>query len=75
MNELIRIIKILGVGCNEIVIDIDLSEFTINSIEIEENNIILHIFSGIIDFQINYDDLSPDDKVKIITSLKSLIYN
>lgn len=35
MDELARIIKILGVGYSEILIDIELSEFNINSIELD----------------------------------------
>jgi hypothetical protein len=75
MNELIHIIKILGVGYDEILIDIDLSNFTINSIELDGGNIIIHIFNGVLDLHINYEDLDENDRQKILTSLKNLIYN
>ncbi len=75
-SELLSIIKILGVGYNEIIIDIDLSEFSINSIEVDSSDrIILHIFTGYIDSYLYYDDLDREDQKIIYQTLYTLLYN
>jgi hypothetical protein len=75
-GDLISIIKILGVGFKEIVMDIDLTEFSINSIEIDiRDNIILHSFNSNIDVETPFDELSLEDQKIILKKLKSLLYN
>lgn len=75
-DDLIRIIKILGVNYNEIFIDIDVDGFTINSLEIrDESIIILHSFVNDMDLEFFYDELIEEDKKIIYQSLCSLLYN
>ena len=51
-DDLIRIIRILGVNYNEIFIDIDVDGFTINSLEIrDESAIVLHSFVNDMDLE------------------------
>ena len=76
MLELINVIRILGVGYSEIVIDIDLEDFTINSIELDKDkNIIVHIFDGPLDVYMNFKDLKFEDQEKIKLTLKTFLYN
>jgi hypothetical protein len=75
-GKLISIIKILAVGFKEIIIDIELQEFTINSIEIDsKNNIILHRFESDMDIEFLFDEISQKDKDKIYKILSNLLYN
>lgn len=78
-KKVVNIIKILGIGLNEIVIDIDLSLGTFNSIEWvnSENKIWLHMFHEDHDIQISFDfdDLDKRDKYTIHTLLSSIAYN
>ena len=74
-EELINNIKILGVGCDEIIIDIDLDIVIINSVELRDDDIILHSFSNDLDFEIFFDDIDPKMKKRIYTAICSLLYN
>lgn len=75
-DDLIRIIRILGVNYNEIFIDIDVDGFTINSLEIrDESAIVLHSFVNDMDLEFFYDDLIEEDRKIIYRSLCSLLYN
>jgi len=75
-GKLIGVIKILAVGFKEIIIDIELQEFTINSIEIDsKNNIILHRFESNMDIEFLFDEISQKDKDKIYKILSNLLYN
>ena len=78
-RKISKIIKILGIGLTELVIDIDLSLGTFNSIEWikSENKIWLHMFHEDDDIQIsfNFDDLDKIDKYIIYTLLASIAYN
>lgn len=76
-DELINIIRILGVGSNEILLDIDLDIMIINSIEfVEPNDIILHSFDDEgYDYELNYDDLDDIYQKHIWRVLSLLIYN
>lgn len=78
-KKIIKIIQILGIGLTELIIDIDLSIGTFNSIEWSksENKIWLHIFHEDEDIQISvdFDDLDKDDKYEIYTLLASITYN
>ena len=76
MNKLVSIIKILALNYREIVIDIELSFFTINSIELGDNDsVILHVFKDDMDIEFLYDDISIEDKKKIFNTLSSFLYN
>lgn len=74
-----KIIQILGIGLTEIVMDIDLSLGTFNSIEWvkSENKIWLHMFHEDDDIQISFDfdDLDKIDKYIVYTLLASIAYN
>ena len=74
-EQLISIIKILGVNYNEIIVDIDLDTYVINTIEIVNNIIVLHIFLDEMDIELNYDDINEADKYVIYQTLNSMLYN
>jgi len=74
-QDLIKIIKILGVDYKEILVDIQLDAIVINSLEIDNNNIIVHVFSGDMDIEFLYDDLSNKNKITIYQFLTSMLYN
>jgi hypothetical protein len=75
-DDLIRIVKILGVSYNEIFIDIDVDGFTINSLEIRDGSaIVLHSFVNDMDLEFFYDDLIEEDRKTIYRSLCSFLYN
>lgn len=75
-DDLIRIIRILGVNYNEIFIDIDVDGFTINSLEIRDGSaIVLHSFVNDMDLEFFYDDLIEEDRKTIYRSLCSFLYN
>ena len=78
-RKISKIIKILGIGLTELVIDIDLSLGTFNSIEWikSENKIWLHMFHEDDDIQISFDfdDLDKEDKHLVYISLASILYN
>lgn len=72
-------IRIMGIGLTELVIDIDLSIATFNSIEYvkSENKIYLNIFQEDEDIELTYDfdDLDKDDKYLVYILLASILYN
>lgn len=75
-DDLVRIIRILGVNYNEVFIDIDVDGFTINSLEIrDESAIVLHSFVNDMDIEFFYDDLIEEDRKIIYRSLCSFLYN
>ena len=78
MKEKVRdLIKILGIGLCELVIDINVGDMTFNSIEWleEEEVILLHIFDEEdMDYFIDFDELSTENQIAIYKTL-SIIYN
>ena len=74
-GDVINLIKILGVSFTEMVIDIELSEFTINSVELVDDDVIVHIFMQEMDLQILFDDLLEVDQKTILKDLSVLAYN
>jgi hypothetical protein len=78
MKEKVRdLIKILGIGLHELVIDINVGDMTFNSIEWleEEEVILLHIFEdNDIDYFIDFEELSTENQIIIYKNL-SIIYN
>jgi hypothetical protein len=78
MKEKVRdLIKILGIGLHELVIDINIDGVIFNSIEwVEEEEIILlHIFDDDeMDYFIDFEELSTESQIVIYKSL-SIIYN
>jgi hypothetical protein len=78
MKEKVRdLIKILGIGLYELVIDINVGDMTFNSIEWleEEEVILLHIFEDDdIDYFIDFEELSTENQIIIYKNL-AIIYN
>lgn len=75
-EDIIKIIKILGVGYNEIIMDITLDLITINSIEFREpNNVYLHHYDDDLDYEIEFDSISIENQKIIFKEMNSLIYN
>ena len=77
LNKIIQIIKILGIGVNELIIDIELDSITINSIEWiqSSNKVVVHIFDEDYDIEMDFDDLSDENQLIILKTLSALIYN
>jgi hypothetical protein len=77
-KEVIKAIRIMGVGTNEILMDFNLSIGLFNSIEWvkKDNKICLHMFSGE-DFELNVDwnDLEEDDQLEVYVVIRSILYN
>jgi hypothetical protein len=78
-RKVAKVIRILGIGLNELVIDIETSIAIFNSIEWSksENKIWLHIFHDEEDIEItfDFDDLDDFDKYIIYNLLSSIAYN
>ena len=76
-EDIINIIQILGIGLNEIVLDIDIGNFMVNSIEfIKPDEIVLHNLSEDgFDYEIYFDDIEEEQKKYIWTILSILLYN
>lgn len=77
-HEIINMIKILGIGMSELIMDFDLDSIIFNSIEWDntDNKVYLHIFEDD-DFDITYDfdDLDVDTQMEIYITLASILYN
>jgi hypothetical protein len=74
-EEIARIVKILGVNCSEIIIDIKLDKIEVNTIEVRDKKILLHSFLGNIDIEIPFSEISESDQKTIYKILKELLYN
>lgn len=76
-SELIRMIRILGVGCRELVIDIDLGIVVVNSVEFRdpESVYVHHFTDGGFDFEMEFDEIDPKHRRIIFNSLSGLLYN
>lgn len=75
-REIIKILKILGVGCTEVLINIELKSFLINSIELLNNDkIVLHVFVEDYDIEVDFDDVDDLEKITIYQTLTSFLYN
>ena len=76
-KELISLLRILGVGLTELVMEIDLEYITINSIEYREPNEIWihHFYDDDMDFEIEFDEIPEKYQRKIFDEIKSLLYN
>ncbi len=76
-NKVKDLILILGMGINELVIDINVGETTFNSIEWspEEDKILMHIFEeNDYDYFCDFEDLTSEQQLLVYKSL-SIIYN
>lgn len=76
-KNVIELIKILGIGLYEIIVDIEIDGTIFNSIEWdrEEDKILLHLFNGEnYDYSYDFEDFDADNQLKIYNRL-SIIYN
>ena len=76
-NKIVQLIKILGIGIHELVIDINLDCGSFESIEWnkEEDKIYLHIFEDEdIDITFDFEELSEEDQLKLYQIL-AIFYN
>ena len=70
-NKVIEIIRILGVGLNEIVFDFEIDDVQFNSIEWvpEDNSVRVHIFHDDFDYHFDFDGIDIDKQIKIYRKL------
>ena len=64
-RKVIRLINDIGLGVSEIIIDLPLSFDTFNTIELNNNVIILHKFNDDLDYTTEFDDLDDEDKLEV----------
>jgi hypothetical protein len=69
-NKVSNLITKIGNGINEIVIDIPISLCVFNTIELKDEQIILHLFKEDLQFDTNFDDLDEQDKMIVYKTLK-----
>lgn len=78
-RKIAKMILIMGIGLTELIIDIELSFATFNSIEYvkSENKIYLYIMHEDEDIEISYDfdELDKEDKYLVYILLASILYN
>lgn len=75
-EDIINVIRILGVGLTELILEIDLGFFVINSVEYREpDEIILHSFKDDVDYEMNFDELGENYQKYIHKLLTILVYN
>ena len=55
----------IGLDISEIVIDLPLSFDTFDTIELNNNIIILHRFEGNLDYSLLFDELDDNDKLEV----------
>lgn len=82
-TKVANLIKILGITVNEIVIDIDLEDITVNSLEWvpETDTIILHVWfeaedeEGEYEYDVDFETLSIEDQRYIYNILSKFCMN
>lgn len=70
-NKIKYLIKILGEGIHELVLDLDVDGFIFNSIELSDNDIYLHVFKEDFDYIFDFNELCEKDQCIIY----SILYN
>ena len=73
-EKVINLVKDLGTGIYEILIDITLTFAVCNSIEYvkSEDRVYIHIFEEDYDLVIDFEDLEEIDKLEILRVLKTI---
>lgn len=71
-KKTINLVRELGDGYNEIVIDIDIDDYTFNTIEIVDNNLFFNRFVDNLEMKNTFDDFDLVQKVKIYRLLYSI---
>jgi hypothetical protein len=76
-KKVIKLIRILGIGLTEVLMDIKFDEIQFDSIEWvqSENKIFLHMFDKDMDFAFDFDELSKENKRKVYMQLANIVYN
>lgn len=64
-RKVIRLINDIGLGVSEIIIDLPLSFDTFDTIELDNNTIILHKFVDELDYNTDFDELDDEDKLEV----------
>lgn len=76
-DEIIKLIKILGIGLTELVIDFHLDCGNFETIEYssEDDSLLLHIFKDEdLDITFDFDDLDEEDQKRVYITL-AVLYN
>lgn len=76
-NKIINLIKLLGFGLNELLMNINLPIGEFDSVEwdIETNKVFLHIFKDDdLDIMLDFDELDEENQLELY-KLLSIIYN
>lgn len=76
-NKIINLVKLLGFGLNELLMNISLPMGDFDSVEwdAETNKVILHIFKeDNLDIEFDFDDLDEESQLELYKIL-SIIYN
>lgn len=76
-KKVATLIRILGIGIMELIIEIDLEVGLFNSIECDKDNkVYLHIFEeDDLDISVDFTNLSDDDQMRVLVLLSSIVYN
>lgn len=64
-KKVTKLISDIGLDISEIVIDLPLSFETFDTIELNNNNIILHRFLDNLDYTFSFDELDDEDKLEV----------
>lgn len=75
-SEVSKLVKILGITYSEIIVDIDLKWSIINTIEVRDEDVILHVFpDDELDIEFSFDDIPEEDQKFILQFLRKYAYN
>jgi len=76
-EKVINLVKILGIGFDELIISMELDGIVIDSVEwrSEEDKVYLHIFADDMDIELDFDILSEKNKKIVLTNLNNITYN
>jgi len=76
-EKVVDLIRILGIGLNELVFDFEIDGVKFNSIEWlpEEDVVLLHIFEDETDMHCDFENIDIDKQIKVYKLLSSFIIN
>lgn len=77
-ERIAKMIKIIGIGHMELIMDFELDIYSFNSIEWDnkDGKVYLHIFTDEdLDVSYDFDDLSEDDQLSVFQMLSNILYN
>lgn len=70
-DQIKYLIKVLGEGIDELILDIEVDGFMFNSIELDDDEIYLHVFKEDLDYIFEFTELSENDQ----SIIYSILYN